>query len=185
MAGIASKAWALGALGSIGLLMAFSSCETQRDDPIKNTAPRNMTTLSEVTRPVREPKSGFVTVISDTLTVDLSREIYITDVMKKFADSFHMQTRDERKRPVEEAFKNTSGGLQQPLEFRIHSVRFIVIKSAKFRIHAKGEARFDLVADGHVQIIEKGAKEPRNADSLGISEGVWKETPSSAGKGKE
>ena len=185
MAGLAKSARGLQALVTFGFLSALCACETQKENPVPDAPPRNATTLSEVTRPVREPKSGFVTIICDTLTVDLSREIYIQDVMKKFTDSFHMQVRDERKRPVEEEFKNTSGGLQQPLEFRIFSTRFIVIKSAKFRIHSKGEARFDLVADGHVQIIEKGAKQPRNAGSLKISEGSWKEAPPSGGATKE
>lgn len=185
MAGLAKRTGAGHVLAAIGILLSFCSCETQKANPVTEAPPRDVNTLAEVTRPVREPKSGFVTVICDTLTVDLSREIYIQDVMKKFTDSFHMQVRDERKRPVEEQFKNTSGGLQQPLEFRIFSTRFIVIKSARFRIHARGAARFDLLAEGHVQIIEKGARQPRNAGELRISEGAWKETPPKTGDAKE
>ena len=157
------------------LLGAMASCETQKADPVSEAPPRTVQTLTAVERPLREPESGFVTILCDQLTVDLSREIYIADVMKKFVDTYHMMTRDERSRPVEETFKNTSGGLRVPLEFRILSTRFLVIQSARFRVYSKGEARLDLTAEGHVQIIEKGAKAPRDVKRLRVSEGVWKE----------
>ncbi len=162
-------------LGLTWILGSLCSCETQKVDPLETTQPRDFQTLTEVMRPLREPKSGSVSVLCDELVVDLSREIYVTDVMKKFSNNYHLQTRDERTKPVVETFRNTTGGLRNPLEFWFHQVRFVVLKSAEFRLHYSGKARFDLIGQGHVEIFEDGAKAARKVTTLEISDGVCKE----------
>ncbi len=155
----------------LGAFLLLVSCGTPGRTPPRIADPIRRGALEVAVRPLAER----VSVLADTLEVDLSAELW-DRVSHPAGSPFHSMSR--RVVPpgtvVEYVFRNVKGGMNLPLRFGIGNAAFTILHSALFRLHRRGPVRLHLVAKGNAALVRKGSVE--EGEVVELREGLWRKS---------